>query len=67
MDASEQVRLGNGQRVSWLRLADEHTGAVLGTAVFPPGPMEHGRRPAGAGRVAAVFPALGAARGAAGR
>src|SRR5262249_19649625 len=35
MDASELVRLGSGQRVCWLRLGDEHTGAVLHTKVFP--------------------------------
>ena len=34
MDAKEFVRLKNGQRVSWLRVVDEFTGAVLGTVVF---------------------------------
>lgn len=34
MDASEQVSLANGKRVSWLRVVDEWTGAVLDTAVF---------------------------------
>ncbi len=34
MDASEQVPLGNGKRISWLRVVDEWTGAVLQTDVF---------------------------------
>jgi hypothetical protein len=37
MDAKEQVPLRGGQRVSWLRISDEHTGAILWTKVFPPG------------------------------
>lgn len=36
MDAVEQLRLGGGQGVSWLRLVDEYSGAFLGTTVFPP-------------------------------
>jgi hypothetical protein len=35
MDAVEKVRLGNNQQVSWLRLTDECTGAILSTTVFP--------------------------------
>lgn len=34
MDASEGIPLATGQRVSWLRIVDECTGAVLGTRVF---------------------------------
>src|SRR5262249_24714451 len=30
------------QRVCWLRIADECSGAVLWTAVFPPGPLDSG-------------------------
>jgi transposase len=37
MDAAEQIRLQNGQRVSWLRLVDECSGAVLWTKVFAQG------------------------------
>jgi Homeodomain-like domain len=37
MDAVEQIRLGSGQRVSWLRLCDEYTGAMLYSKVFPVG------------------------------
>jgi hypothetical protein len=36
MDAVEQLRLKSKQGVSWLRLADEHSGAFLSTTVFPP-------------------------------
>jgi Homeodomain-like domain len=36
MDAAEKVPLGNGQRVCWLRIVDECSGAVLWTVVFPP-------------------------------
>ncbi len=35
MDAVEQLRLGSGQGVCWLRLVDEYSGAFLGTTVFP--------------------------------
>ena len=34
MDGKEYVLLKNGQRISWLRVVDEFTGAVLGTFVF---------------------------------
>jgi hypothetical protein len=37
VDATEHVRLANGQQVSWLRIVDEHTAAVLDTTVFPHG------------------------------
>jgi len=43
MDAAEQVRLRTGQRVSWLRIVDEHTGVVLATRVFPPRQLGAGR------------------------
>ena len=36
MDASELVPLRSQQRICWLRLIDECSGAVLGTTVFPP-------------------------------
>jgi hypothetical protein len=44
VDAAEEIRLGNGSMVSWLRVADEFTGAVLHTAVFPPRALELGPR-----------------------
>ncbi|SIO33840.1 Homeodomain-like domain-containing protein [Singulisphaera sp. GP187] len=42
MDAAELVPLQTGQRVCWLRIVDECSGAVLWTEVFPPGPLEPG-------------------------
>ena len=42
MDAADQVALRNGTQVCWLRIADECSGAVLETAVFPPGVLERG-------------------------
>lgn len=36
IDGAEQMPLGDGSRACWLRIADECTGAVLQTAVFPP-------------------------------
>ena len=42
MDAAEEIPLQSGQRVSWLRIVDEHTGAVLATRIFPPRPLESG-------------------------
>lgn len=34
MDAAEEITLADGSKASWLRIADEHTGAVLFTRVF---------------------------------
>lgn len=42
MDAADQVTLQNGRQVCWLRIADECSGAVLQTTVFPPGVLERG-------------------------
>jgi len=53
MDAAERMRLSSGQQVSWLRIADECSGAVLETRVFPPGVLESGRPH---GRAAGVAP-----------
>src|SRR5512135_3882426 len=66
MDAAERVPLQTGQRVGWLRIVDECSGAVLWTAVFPPGPLERGPAAAGPGAVAAGVHPLGAARAPAG-
>ncbi len=52
MDAAEQVPLASGQRVSWLRIVDEGSGAVLWTKVFPPGELVDGPAHRGPGRVA---------------
>ena len=37
LDAADQMPLATGQPVSWLRIAEECSGAVLDTAVFPLG------------------------------
>jgi transposase len=42
MDAADQIRLAGGQLASWLRLADECSGAVLQTRIFPPRVLESG-------------------------
>src|SRR5262249_29888681 len=44
VDAAEEVALADGSKVSWVRVTDEFTGAVLHTAVFPPGAVERGPR-----------------------
>jgi hypothetical protein len=62
MDAAEKVLLGTGQRVSWLRVADECSGAVLWTAVFPPVPLGRGRGDGHPGGAAAGVRPVGAAR-----
>jgi Helix-turn-helix domain len=67
VDAVEQLRLGSGQGVCWLRLVDECSGAFLGTTVFPPlplGPRRRGGRPrAAAGRLRPLGAAAPPARG----
>jgi len=40
-DASEELRLQSNQRVCWLRLVDECSGAFLKTLVFPKACWEH--------------------------
>src|SRR3954454_4887255 len=62
MDAAEEVPLADGRRVSWLRIVDECSGAVLWTVVFPPGALERGPAGGGPGAVAADLHALGSAR-----
>ena len=49
VDAAEEIELGDGARVSWLRIVDEFTGAVLRTVIFPPRALEQcpGTRHAG--------------------
>ena len=36
MDSKEAIQLGSGEKVSWLVVSDEASGAVLGGTVFPP-------------------------------
>jgi transposase len=42
MDAKEHIRIKTREEVSWLRLIDECSGAVLWTAVFPPRGLAEG-------------------------
>ena len=61
MDAVDQLRLGSGQKVSWLRLVDECSGAVLQTVIFPPRLLEFGRTPTRPRDAAPGFYAVGTA------
>lgn len=60
-DAAEQLRLQTGQQVSGRRWVDEWTGAVLGTAVFPPRLLRPGGVGYGAASAAAAVRSLGPA------
>ena len=61
MDAVDQLRLGSGERVSWLRVVDECSGVVLQTTIFPPVLLGSGGTDARAGDVALGFYAVGTA------
>src|SRR5215208_1855568 len=61
VDAKEQVRLRSGRRVSWLRVVDECSGAVLWTAVFPPRVLAQGPPGGRPGRIAAGVRPVGPA------
>lgn len=67
LDATEQIGLADGRRVSWVAASDEASGAMLGAVVFPLGRLGPGRPPGGAGGAAALVRAVGAAPPAAGR
>src|SRR5262249_19227296 len=43
MDAKEHIKLRTKEQVSWLRMTDECSGAVLHTTTFPPGDLVAGR------------------------
>jgi transposase len=62
MDAAERILLGHGQQVSWLRLVDECSGAVLQTTIFPPGVLESRGRDGGPTGIAPGFFPVGKAR-----
>jgi hypothetical protein len=62
MDAAEKVPLATGQRVCWLRIADECSGAVLGTVVFPPRQLGRGPGDGPPGAIAEGLRPLGSAR-----
>jgi hypothetical protein len=61
MDGSECIRLASGERVCWLRVVDELTGAALLTTIFPPALPQPGRAAAGPGGVAPGLRPLGPA------
>src|SRR4051812_1085321 len=66
VDASERIPLRDGTEVCWLRVVDEASGAVLRTAVFPPGAVEPGASPGHPGRAPGDVRAVGPARAIAG-
>lgn len=62
MDASEHIALATTQRVSWLRITDEHSGAVLATTVFSPRRVDDRPRGGDAGSLTRRFWSLGFTR-----
>jgi transposase len=69
MDAKEHIKLSTDDEVSWLRISDECSGAILWSAVFPPGGLHSGPRrgcagadPLGAESVGAAGPVPGRQR-----
>lgn len=40
MDSREAIQLANGEKVSWLLVSDEASGAILSGEVFPPRPRQ---------------------------
>lgn len=42
LDATEQIALADGSKVSWLAASDEASGAMLGAVVFPLCPVDAG-------------------------
>lgn len=67
MDAAERMLLASGERVSWLRLVDECSGAVVQTTIFPPGVLEPGGSHGGPRHLAPGFFQVGTARAVPGR
>jgi transposase len=62
MDAKEHIRIKTRAEVSWLRLIDECSSAVLWTAVFPPRGLAEGPPRGGAGTAPPGLDSLGVAR-----
>jgi len=62
IDAKEQIRLRSGRLVSWLRIVDEGSGAVLWTKVFPPRTVVASFAEGGSGRTATRLRPLGTTR-----
>jgi transposase len=67
VDAAEEIPLGDGTKVSWLRIVDEFTGAVLHTVIFPPRALEQRAGTGDPGRTPSRVLSLGLARGHPGR
>lgn len=59
MDAAELLPLAGGQKVSWLRIVDEASGAFLGTRIFPPRSLGTCACARGTSRLAPLVRALG--------
>jgi hypothetical protein len=55
VDAKERIVLEDGTQACWLSLADEGSGAVLDTVVFPPGQLAAG---ADGGRAGSIPPGV---------
>jgi len=62
VDAVEQKRLATGEMFSWLRVADECSGAVLGTVVFSRGTLQLRSALASTNALSKVLQAVGVAR-----
>jgi hypothetical protein len=67
VDACEQKRLGNGQMFSWLRVADECSGAVLKTVVFSRRTFSASASAAGPASLPPDIPGMGTSDDVAGR
>lgn len=67
MDAAERILLASGERVSWLRLVDECSGAVVQTTIFPPGLLGFGGSRCRSRRLASGFFQVGTAAALSGR
>jgi len=65
LDATEQIALADGSRVSWLAASEEATGAMLGAVVFPPRALDGGGPAGGAAGAAQLVRAVGPAAAAA--
>jgi transposase len=61
LDATEQIALADGSRVSWLAASDEASGAMLGAVVFPLCPVDAGRGAGGASGARRVVCPVGTA------
>ena len=67
VDAAEQKKLANGEALSWLRVADECSGAVLKTVVFSRGTLPASSSSRGSKAVSKAVSRLGTSQGGAGR